>query len=682
MNAGVDRNMAGHGGTEDWIDANKLYLLAALEVVKVRLRRHLRHKAVTTGTEFEPDPNEETAPAAVAAARRTLSAPAALERLCRIFSLSAFERDVVLLCVGFELGTFDDLHLLPDGSRLPREAPTFGLAMAALADPHWSALSPASPLRQWSLIEVMRRDTLVNSPLAVDERILNYLVGLSHLDERIQDTVAPYTAAVDVSPSQARTAEQIVGCLRRSQVDNDAWPVIRLCGRDQAGKLAVAAAACRSLGFQLYQLNAADLPRMASDRSAWARLWDRDAVLSGAALLVIADDVEDTQDSRRGTASFVDRLQGITFIDGARTPPLADRQTVRVDVDKPSRKEQRAIWSFSLGEAGRRLNGQIDALVNHFDLGAHEIRAASLAALSEYDGKGSDRTAVADGMDQALWAACRVQGRPHLDEVAQRIEPMATWDDLVLPEPQRQVLRDVARQVRGRTKVHEDWGFARKCSRGLGIGALFTGDSGTGKTMAAEVVANDLKLDLYRIDLSQVVSKYIGETEKNLKQVFDAAEGGGAILLFDEADAIFGKRSDVKDSHDRFANIEISYLLQRIEVYRGLAVLTTNMKNAIDNAFLRRLRFIVRFPFPDAEQRAEIWRRTFPPATPTQDLDLKRLGRMNLAGGNIRNIALNAAFLAADENRPVTMEHVLQAARSEYAKLEKPITGAELGLAT
>jgi SpoVK/Ycf46/Vps4 family AAA+-type ATPase len=227
-------------------------------------------------------------------------------------------------------------------------------------------------------------------------------------------------------------------------------------------------------------------------------------------------------------------------------------------------------------------------------------------------------------------------------------------------------------------RVYEIWGFAAKGDRGLGISALFSGVSGTGKTLAAEVLANTLRLDVYRIDLSAVVSKYIGETEKNLSRIFDAAEEGGAILLFDEADALFGKRSDVKDSHDRYANIEVSYLLQRMECYRGLAILTTNLRSAIDDAFLRRIRFVVQFPFPDAVQRAGIWRRVFPPDTPTDGLDPVKLARLNVAGGNIKNIALYAAFLAADADESVGMAHLLRAAQAEYAKLEKTLTDAEV----
>ena len=226
-------------------------------------------------------------------------------------------------------------------------------------------------------------------------------------------------------------------------------------------------------------------------------------------------------------------------------------------------------------------------------------------------------------------------------------------------------------------RVYDDWSFRQRMNRGLGISALFAGESGTGKTMAAEVIANDLHLNLYRIDLSAVVSKYIGETEKNLRRLFDAAEDGGAILFFDEADALFGKRSEVKDSHDRYANIEINYLLQRMESYCGLAVLATNMKSALDTAFLRRLRFIVNFAFPSQADRTRIWAKVFPPQTPTAGLDYDRLARFNLTGGSIHNAALNAAFMAAQTGTPVAMGHVLTAVRAEFRKLERAVNEAD-----
>ncbi len=345
--------------------------------------------------------------------------------------------------------------------------------------------------------------------------------------------------------------------------------------------------------------------------------------------------------------------------------PLADlrRPAARLDVPRLPPAEQRALWAGRLGERAEALNGAVDSLVAHFDLGPQAIEAACAQAVAgELE------------LDTALWDSCRRHARPRLDDLAQRIDALAGWEDLVLPEEELAVLREIELHVRGRARVYEQWGFARKSARGLGVSALFEGASGTGKTMAAEVLARDLHLDLYRIDLSQVVSKYIGETEKNLRRVFDAAEAGGAILLFDEADALFGKRSEVKDSHDRYANIEVSYLLQRMEAYRGLAILTTNQRDALDEAFLRRIRFVVRFPFPDHAQRAEIWRRVFPAETPVSGLDDEALADLSLAGGNIRNVALFAAFLAADEGEPVGMRHVARAAARECAKLERPLT--------
>jgi len=295
------------------------------------------------------------------------------------------------------------------------------------------------------------------------------------------------------------------------------------------------------------------------------------------------------------------------------------------------------------------------------------------------DGRPSRVATLAGGgaPNLVLWRASRALSRPRLDDLAQRIAAAAGWDDLILPEPQRSTLREIAAHVRHRLKVYEDWGFACKGTRGLGISALFAGESGTGKSMAAEVLAAEQRLDLYRIDLSQVVSKYIGETEKNIRRVFDAAEDSGAILLFDEADALFGKRSEVKDSHDRYANIEVSYLLQRMVAYRGLAILTTNQKAALDTSFQRRLRFVVHFPFPDAGEREAIWGRIFPAETPTRGLNYAKLARLHVAGGNIRNIALNAAFLAAEACESVSMPHLLQAAHGEAAKRERPLSDAE-----
>jgi len=300
--------------------------------------------------------------------------------------------------------------------------------------------------------------------------------------------------------------------------------------------------------------------------------------------------------------------------------------------------------------------------------------AAPAAGSSNAEPVGSGSASLQD----RLWDACLDRTTPQMDRLAQRLHPVATWADIVLPSDATHLLRQLADQVAQRATVYDAWGFRDRMNRGLGISALFAGESGTGKTMAAEVIANHLRLGLYRIDLSAVVSKYIGETEKNLRRVFDAAEAGGAILFFDEADALFGKRSEVRDSHDRYANIEINYLLQRMEAYRGLAILATNMKSALDQAFMRRLRFVVNFPFPGPPQRRAIWERAWPTDTPCRGIDFDHLARFNLTGGSIANIALNAAFLAAGRGLPVTMALVLDAVQSELRKLERPYNEADL----
>jgi hypothetical protein len=395
-------------------------------------------------------------------------------------------------------------------------------------------------------------------------------------------------------------------------------------------------------------------------------LWEREAALGDSVLLIDLTGMESSQ--MRTVAAFLETLGSPVWVASTETLPLASKAFVRLEIPQPSYAEQRQIWQAVLGPLADEINGDLDHLVAQFKLSPADIEAAVTTT----------RTLRDQDLPQSLWDACRRQARPRLDDLTQRIETAATWDDLVLPEGQHQILIDIAAQVRQRTRVYETWGMAERNRRSLGISVLFSGPSGTGKTLAAEVLANELHLDLYRIDLALVVSKYIGETEKNLRRVFAAAEDSGAILLFDEADALFGKRSEVKDSHDRYANIEVSYLLQRMEAYRGLAILTSNLKSALDPAFLRRIRFVVNFPFPDPAQRAEIWLRMFSAQVPCENLDWHKLSKLNIAGGNIRNIALNAAFIAADAGEPVRMGHLLRAARSEYAKLEKTLSEAEI----
>ncbi len=638
----------------EWQDGNQQYLVAAVNDVRAQIERYAGGTA------------SSGAGAAAPATAPVLSDPPALDRLVAAFGLSAFERDVLLMCAGVELDA--SFASLCRDVQKGAAAPTFSLALAALADPHWSALAPAGPLRYWKMIEIAGPSALTGSALRIDERVLHHLAGVPFLDERLAGMVEPYPTPRDLPETQRLVADRVAAAWRSA---DRPWTAIQLCGEDEAALCDVGASACAILGFEPYVTRAVAVPAAAAEHELLRRLWTRESILSGAGLLVTLDGNESIE--ALGTAGwFVDRSSGPTLVCSRQPLRTARRRLLRFDVPKPKVGEQMDLWRDALGSVAARFDGHLLQLVAHFDLGASVI-AASAAMVRQ------DCPPLPTPADPVrLWDTCRVQARARLDDLAQRIETAAAWDDLVLPDLQKQILRDIVTHARHRVRVYEDWGFAATSGRGLGISALFVGASGTGKTLAAEVLGNELRLDVYRIDLSQVVSKYIGETEKNLRRVFDAAEAGGAVLLFDEADALFGKRSEVKDSHDRYANIEVSYLLQRMEQYRGLAILTTNMREALDPAFTRRIRFIVQFPFPDAGQRAEIWRRIFPRTTPTNGLEIARLARLNVAGGNIRNIALGAAFMAAADGQAVRMEHVLKAARAEYAKIERPLTEAEI----
>jgi hypothetical protein len=640
----------------EWIDGNQRYSMAALEEVRAAVHRLLNPHA---GDEHGPVPELPG----------DVENPA-LETLCNTFELSSFERRVLLMCAGVEWDSrFAALCASAQGDA-HRATPTFSLALAAFDDAHWSALSPSHALRYWRLIRTGAGDSVTTAPLRIDERILHYLAGIVCIDEEVRAIVTPVAAPEWLPPSHQSVVAQIVmeWSGRRGEAG---LPVVQLPGGEAVGKRAIAAAAAAELGLSLHALGARRIPAGGPERDTFRRIWEREAVLSSSALLVECDGSEGGDaPADEGVSWLIEHVRSPLFVSSLTPRACAHRQHAIFEIGKPTSAEQAEIWTRVLEPEFGSLNGKVTALTSQFSLGAATISSVVKQAKRDAEGQA--------GLGPALWDACRVHSRPRLEGMAQRIDAGASWEDLVVPEKQRDILRQIAIQIRNRGRVYDEWGFGARNTRGLGISALFAGPSGTGKTMAAEVLADELRLDLYRIDLSQIVSKYIGETEKNLRGVFDAADEGAAILLFDEADALFGKRSEIKDSHDRYANIEISYLLQRMETYRGLAILTTNRKSALDQAFLRRIRFVVEFPFPELAQRMQMWRRVFPAATPTEGLSVERLSQLHASGAHIRNIAMGAAFLAADSGEPVRMEHVLAAARQEFTKLEKPLTDAEI----
>jgi ATPase family associated with various cellular activities (AAA)/Winged helix domain, variant len=630
-----------------WSRQNQDYLCAEFE--RIRQRLSSEKGDATKAAELDR---------IAADLRCQMPEPAAIETLSELFGLTRFERSVLLLCAGVEM----DSHLADACAHAQghpqRTYVSFGLAMSLLDDPHWDAITQSRPLRRLRMIEPHAGSTLTTAPLHLDERILHYLVGENALDLRLQSLLRQTAVPTSIADEHRGIALRAAHVL---QSDSSGSPLIQLCGDDPQGQEDIATLAAHELGRELFIANVEDLPAAGPELDQFAILWKRESLMLGGALFIHAP----AEGFGRAASRLVERLPGPLFLGTREAVPL-QRNVIRFDVNMPGPLEQKRLWLRALGETGQKLNGLLDDLSEQFRLSARTISST-----------GSVMAAAEQFEPATLWEACRALSRPKLQDLAQRIVPSASWEDLILPEPQTHTLHQLVAQVRHRLKVYETWGFAGRGRRGLGVSALFTGASGTGKTMAAEVLAGELRLDLYRIDLSSVVSKYIGETEKNLKRVFDAAQESGALLLFDEADALFGKRSEVRDSHDRYANIEVGYLLQRMEAYQGLAILTTNLRSALDTSFQRRLRFTINFPFPDAKQRQAIWKSVFPQATPTGVLDHKRLAQMNATGGNIRNIAVNAAFIAAQAGTPVEMANLLEAARLEAQKIERPLTDAE-----
>ncbi|MBB5503114.1 ATP-binding protein [Paraburkholderia sp. MM5384-R2] len=595
-----------------------------------------------------------------------------VQRLQTTFSLSAFECDVLVLCLGASvearfLSACAAVHRNPQATW-----PTFGLALATLGDAHWSAISRLHPLRYWSLVDILRTSAssapLLHAPLQIDERILLYMLGVPAVDERLEALIQPMPASMHPGLRNHNVAwnTALDEALRHWLSGAERSKPVLICGDRAASREMAFAELCSRARLTPHQLQAADLPVTPEERKTLARLWTRESALQNAALFIrCADD-----DNLQPLSGWLNLVHAPVAIDASPGSAAEQLPGMRLDVPGLSAEERKMAWIGQLGDVSRQLNGMLERIVDYFPFDESAIQSAAAIALETPLKDGDDIGAIA-------WRVCRQQGRRSLDNLARRIETRATWSDMVLPDAQTETLRQIAVHMRQRAVVNQRWGFYGRYSRGHGLSALFSGSSGTGKTMAAEILARELALDLYQIDLASMVSKYIGETEKNLRRVFDAAEESGAVLLFDECDALFGKRSEVRDSHDRYANLEVSYLLQRMDSYRGVAILTTNMRHALDSAFVRRIRFIVQFPFPDAQSRARIWEGIFPTMAPLDQLDFEQLSQLNVSGGVIRNIATHAAFLAADQDTPIGARHILAASRIEYAKMEKPLTLAE-----
>lgn len=688
-----------------WQEANRAYLETSLQKLRLLLRRQVTslraqwskdplsdYRELVVSDEqadellagealqpAEPDARDQELTVKLGELEETLrgqteaaeqgGAPPVLEVLTNLFDLTSFEKSVLVLCVAPEYDPgFERLYAYVQND-VQRKYATAHLALTLFRDEpgaSHTAFQSDAPLRRFRLVTpgpaLQAGTPRASRPLHLDERIADYLRGTNLVDQNV-DVMLSSVAATPLSPAQNALAGRVAAALR----DTAAPARVQLLGRRGTGRASVAAAIARDLGFGLAKLDVDQLPAPGPERQELLSLLTREATLLQLAYYIETDELATATAFAKDVAAPL-----IIATDGqlqAEPPPLAVR------VPTLNATEQWSIWLEALGTVTTPVREEVDRLVQQFNFGAREIVDAVASA------RWLARLRPADEVSfrpSDLWEACRKRSGLELAALAQRIEPCYDWEDLVLPDDARSQLDEITAQIRDRGAVYEEWGFGEKLNRGRGISALFSGRSGTGKTMAAEILAKRLELDLYRIDLAGVVSKYIGETEKNLKRIFDAAERSGAILFFDEADALFGKRSRVSSSHDRYANIEINYLLQRMEDYRGLAILATNRKADLDGAFLRRLRFVVEFPFPDSASRLRIWEGVFPPHAPLEDVDFRTLATLEIAGGSIRNIAVNGAFLAKADGEPIRMDHLREAMRREYAKLEKLMSPSQL----
>ncbi len=577
-----------------------------------------------------------------------------------------------------------------------RRRPTVDLALGLLA-PAWedrlrarARLAPSAPLLRHRLLRLTedpghRDPTLLSRYLKPEDRVVDFLLGSDEPDPRL----APYARAVE---PRARLDDLLLpDALRerlRALAGGGADAVFYLQGPYGVGKRSVAEAVCAEAGRGVVVVDAARLAGL--DAAAFDELAGvaaREALLRGAATCWDGFDalLADEHSARRERVLREARGGGMVFLAGeAGWDPADDLAGVafyRVALPRPDHAGRVKLWAAQLNGDGAAPGVDVAELANRFRFSGGQIRDAAAGARSLARLRDPERGRLSM---EDLFAACRTQSSPRLSSLARKIAPRYGWDDIVLPPDRREQLREIANSMKYRSRVLGEWGFDRKLAMGKGLNVLFSGPPGTGKTMAAEIVAGELGLELFRIDLSGVVSKYIGETEKNLSHIFAEAETSSAILFFDEADALFGRRSEVRDSHDRYANLEVSYLLQRMEEYEGVVVLATNFRKNMDDAFVRRMHFAVDFPFPSERERLRIWEAVWPDELPRDPgIALEAVARrLEMAGGNIRNVALAAAFLAADDGGVVTAEHLVRAARREYQKMGKVVSDAEFaGLA-
>ncbi len=615
--------------------------------------------------------------------------------LQRLFNLSAFDIDVILMCLLPELDPRFEKYYAYLQDDITRKMPTVNMIVRLLCVRLEDTLDakksfdPDAPLITNNLVHIYK-STVQNSTAAaakfvqIDERIVDYLTERNRIDYHLQSFTHIYqpTAKLQDLVIPQYLMERLLKFISRNK---ETAPAYCFHGTNGMGKRTTAEAICCESGMPLLHIDvkrmlAADIP---VDQAI--PLIFREGRLQNAAIYLNRSDLlfknGDTDVHNAGYDTLLSELANyphLSFLSSENKMELMrhprNKLLVNIEFTMPNHSARKQLWQRQCRDTLPIADDvDFDDLANKFRLTAGQIAEALSSARSAAMWRDPENGLITSN---DLYLVCRQKSRQRLNTLTNQAVTQYNWDDIILPKDQKEQLIEICNQVKYRHVVYNDWGFGKKLVRGEGLNVLFAGPSGTGKTMAAEIMGNELGIDVYKIDLSNIVSKYIGETEKNLDRIFREGTTANAIIFFDEADSLFGKRSEVRDSHDRYANIEISYLLQKMEDYDGVIILATNLRKNMDEAFTRRMHFAVEFPMPEEPDRYRIWASMFPEKAPLgQDLDLSFLARQfSITGGNIRNIVVASAFLAAQDGGLITMENVIRAMKREYQKMGKLCT--------
>ncbi len=625
-----------------------------------------------------------------------------IAQIASCFQLTDFEFQALMVCLAPQVDPrYEKLYAYLQNDSTKRH-PTIDLVFSLLdlsIEERISArdyFSPQAPMFKFRILEYLENGHAKNIPLLskhlkVNDRITGYLLGSRFIDSDLSSVAELYYTQKGfdslILPDLVKNKlVNFVQHYKDGSGENRQNILFSFYGSYGVGKKEAATAFCREIGLPLLIIDVAIIQNLELPLKQILELAFREGMLLPAALYfknaeIIFDDRDNSGVQREIFLKTLNENSLLSFIGSNKILEvkgrLSNHRFIEVEFPVSDYAKRLQIWQQNLnGRYSESEKIDITELAGKFNFTNGQIRDAIATARNLALSRSPENGQI-NFYD--LYEGCRAQSNQKLKILSQKIKPKYVWKDIVLPKDQMTQLYEITNYVKYKHLVYDDWGFDRKISLGRGLNVLFSGPSGTGKTMAAEIMANQLNLDMYKIDLSTVVSKYIGETEKNLNKIFKEAETSNAILFFDEADALFGKRSEVKDAHDRYANIEIGYLLQKMDEYEGTVILATNMRKNMDDAFVRRLHFTVEFPFPDENDRLRLWHKVFPNEIPlSDDIDLVFLARkFKISGGNIKNIAVAAAFYAADDGQIVNMSNLIHGVKREFQKMGKLCVKAE-----